>query len=93
MLERISFNQFLLIQNYLNSSLLSIKSTKMIYAELSDISKKIIDYVIKTNMQKELSDMIKTFIYNIQCKIDNQEIKNLENLADINNSTIIRHKG
>ncbi len=65
----------------------------MIYAELSGISKKIINYAIKTDMQKELSDMIKTFIYNIQCKIDNQKIENLEKLADINNPAIIRHKG
>ena len=41
-------------------------------------------------MQEELSDMFKSFIYNIQCKIDNQEI---ENLADINNPAIIKHKG
>ena len=65
----------------------------MIYTELSNISKKAIDYTIKTDMQKELSDMIKTFIYNIQCKIDNQEIENLENIAHINNLTIIRYKG
>jgi len=37
----------------------------MIYTELSEISKKAINYTIKTNMQKELLDMIKTFIYNI----------------------------
>jgi len=71
MLERISLDQFLLIRNYSNSFLLPIKLTKMIYAKLSGILKKIIDYTIKTNMQKELSDMIKTFIYNVQCKIDN----------------------
>ncbi len=93
MLERISLDQFLLIRNYSNSFLLPIKLTKMIYAKLSGILKKIIDYTIKTNMQKELSDMIKTFIYNVQCKINNQEIENLKNLADINNPTIIRHKG
>src|SRR6266542_850513 len=93
MLERINLDQFLLIQNCSDSSLLLVKSTKMIYVELSDISEKAIDYAIKTDMQKELSDMIKTFIYNVQCKIDNQEIKNLKNLADINNPTIIRHKG
>ena len=93
MLKRISFDQFLLIWNYSNSSLLPVKSTKMIYTELSSILKKAIDYVIKTDMQKELSDMIKIFIYNIQCKINNQEIENLENLADINNPAIIRHKG
>ncbi len=93
MLKRISLNQFLLIQNYLDSSLLPVKSIKMIYIELSNISKKAINYVIKTDMQKELSDMIKTFIYNVQCKIDNQKIENLENLADINNPAIIRHKG
>lgn len=94
MLERISLDQFLLIRNYSdNTLLLPVKSTKMIYAELSGISKKAIDYAIKTDMQKELSDMIKTFIYNVQCKIDNQEIENLENLADINNPAIIRHKG
>jgi len=71
MLKRISLDQFLLIQNYSDSSLLPIKLTKMIYTELSNISKKAIDYTIKTDMQKELSDMIKTFIYNVQCKIDN----------------------
>ena len=93
MLERINLDQFLLIQNCSDSSLLLVKSTKMIYVELSDISEKAIDYAIKTDMQKELSDMIKTFIYNIQCKIDNQKIENLESIAHINNSTIIRHKG
>jgi len=41
-------------------------------------------------MQDELSDMFKTFIYNIQCKINNQEI---ENLSDINNPAIVKHKG
>ena len=65
----------------------------MIYVKLSGISKKAIDYAIKTDIQKELSDMIKTFIYNIQCKIDNQKIENLKNLADINNPAIIRYKG
>ena len=50
MLERISFDQFLLIQNYSDSSLLPVKSTKMIYVELSDISKKAINYIIKTDM-------------------------------------------
>ena len=43
-------------------------------------------------MQKKLSDIIKTFIYNIQYKIDNQKIENLENLADIKNSAIIKYK-
>ncbi len=40
-------------------------------------------------MQK---DIIKTFIYNIQYKINNQKIKNLKNLTDIKNPVIIKHK-
>ena len=88
--KSISLDQLSLIQNDSASTQLSVKLSKVIYAELFGISRKAIEYAIKADMQDELSDMFKTFIYNIQCKINNQEI---ENLSDINNPAIVKHKG
>jgi hypothetical protein len=64
-LKTINLDQFLLIRNYLASPQSPVKSTRMIYIELSEISKKAICYTIKTDMQEELSDMFKSFIYNV----------------------------
>ena len=87
--KSISLDQLSLIRNDSANTRLSIKLTKVIYAELFGILRKAIEYAIKADMQNELSDMFKTFIYNIQCKINNQEI---ENLSDINNPAIVKHK-
>jgi|SRR6266540_861878 len=65
------------------------KSTKAIYTELSELSKKAINYVIKANMQYELLNAFKKLIYNIQNKINKNENENEnENLADINNPSV-----
>ena len=65
------------------------KSTKAIYAELSRLLKKAIDYAIKANMQYELSNAFKKLIHNIQNKINENENENEnENLADINNPSV-----
>src|SRR3989337_1057962 len=70
------------------------KSTKTVYAELSELSKKAIDYAIKANMQHELSNALKKLIHDIQNKINENENGNEnENLADINNPPVIKHKG
>lgn len=90
--KSISLDQLSLIRNDSANARLSVKPAKVIYAELFGISRKAIEYAIKADMQDELSDLFKTFIYNIQCKINNQEIEN-ENLSDINNPTITKHKG
>ena len=87
--KSISLDQLFLIRNDLASAQLSVKPAKVIYVELFGISRKAIEYAIKADMQNELSDIFKTFIYNIQCKINNQEI---ENVSDINNPMIVKHK-
>ena len=57
------------------------------YAELSGLSKKAINYAIKTNMQDELLTILKAFIYDVQSRFDPG------NLTDINNPVVIKHKG
>uniref|UniRef100_U9TAX6 SWIM-type domain-containing protein n=1 Tax=Rhizophagus irregularis (strain DAOM 181602 / DAOM 197198 / MUCL 43194) TaxID=747089 RepID=U9TAX6_RHIID len=66
------------------SSQLPVKS-KAIYAELSGLSKKAIDYATKADMQHELLNVFKAFIYDVQGR--------LEVLTDINNPIIVKHKG
>ncbi|PKY14068.1 hypothetical protein RhiirB3_502008 [Rhizophagus irregularis] len=66
------------------SSQLPVKS-KAIYAELSELSKKAIDYATKADMQHELLNVFKAFIYDVQGR--------LEVLTDINNPIIVKHKG
>ncbi|PKC54855.1 hypothetical protein RhiirA1_542736 [Rhizophagus irregularis] len=68
------------------SSQSSVRSPKAIYAELSGLSKKAIDCAIKTEMQDELSNLFKAFIYDIQSRLEGNSI-------DINNLVIIKHKG
>jgi len=65
-------------------------STKVMYAELFGLSKKSIDCALKANMQYELLDILKAFVYNVQNKINDQDT---ENFVDINNPAIIKHKG
>jgi len=68
------------------SSQSSVRSPKAIYAELSGLSKKAIDCAIKTEMQDELSNLFKAFIYDIQSRLEGNSI-------DINNPVVIKHKG
>jgi len=67
------------------------KSNKIIYAELFGLSKKIINLAIKTDIYWKLSDMFKTFLYDIQNKIDKNQ--NGDYITDINNPNITKHKG
>ncbi|PKK62649.1 hypothetical protein RhiirC2_855528 [Rhizophagus irregularis] len=68
------------------SSQSSVRSPKAIYAKLSGLSKKAIDCAIKTEMQDELSNLFKVFIYDIQSRLEGNSI-------DINNPVVIKHKG
>ena len=56
------------------------------YTELSELSKKAINYATKANMQHKLLNVFKVFIYDVQCILDP------ENSAGINNPAIIRYK-
>ncbi|CAB4461118.1 unnamed protein product [Rhizophagus irregularis] len=68
---------------------LPVKSSKAIYAKLFGLSKKGIDCAFKTNMQNELVNLLKAFIYNAQ----NKNVQEVELFADVNNPAIIKHKG
>src|SRR6266498_3685588 len=74
-----------------NPYLTMTKSNKIIYAELFGLSKKIINLAIKTDIYWKLSDMFKTFLYDIQNKIDKNQ--NGDYITDINNPNITKHKG
>ena len=87
--KNITFHHFFSIQVDLCDSQSFEKSTKAIYMKLLRLSKKAVDHAIKADMQHELSDIFKTFIYNIQNKINGQKT---ENLADIGNPAVIKHK-
>jgi hypothetical protein len=69
----------------------AIKSTKAIYAELFGLSKKAIDCALKANMQHELLNLLKAFIYDTHNK-NVQETQETET-TDINNPAITKHKG
>ncbi len=56
------------------------------YTELFGLSKKTIDYTIKANMQQELLNIFKVFIYDVQSRLE------LKNLTNVNNSVVIKHK-
>ncbi|CAI2181123.1 246_t:CDS:1, partial [Funneliformis geosporum] len=68
------------------SSQSSVKSPKTVYAELSRLLKKAIDYAIKADMQQELLNIFKSFIYDVWSKLE------LKNLTDINNPVVIKYK-
>jgi len=70
----------------------SQKSTKTIYAELFGLSKKVINCAFKADMRHELLNILKTFIYDAQNKMNNQETET-ETFFNINNLAIIKHKG
>lgn len=60
------------------------------YAELSGLSKKAIDCAAKADMQHELLNIFKAFIYDAQSRLESLDS---ENLTDINNPVVIKHKG
>ncbi|CAB4409132.1 unnamed protein product [Rhizophagus irregularis] len=61
---------------------------------LSGLSKKATDCAIKSNMQHELVNLLKAFIYNVYNKNvqETQETQETETFTDINNPTITKHK-
>ncbi|GES82896.1 hypothetical protein GLOIN_2v1790132 [Rhizophagus clarus] len=62
-----------------------VRSPKVIYVESSGLLKKTIDCAIKSEMQDELSNLFKTFIYDIQSRLE-------KNSIDVNNLIVIKHK-
>ncbi|CAB4375913.1 unnamed protein product [Rhizophagus irregularis] len=96
-------NENLVITNSTFNHLFSIRSischsnsitklNKTIYAELFELSRKIINSAIKTDMYRNLSNMFKTFLYDIQNKFDEKQQTNEEDYLDINNPNITKHK-
>ncbi len=63
--KSITFYHFFYIRVDLYDSQSFEKLTKAIYVKLFGLSKKAVDYAIKADMQHELSDIFKTFIYDI----------------------------
>ncbi|CAB4478203.1 unnamed protein product [Rhizophagus irregularis] len=90
--KSITFQHFFSFRVDSHVSNLAIKSTKAIYAELFGLSKKAIDCALKANMQHELMNLLKSFIYDIHNKnVEIQETQ--ETFTDINNPAITKHKG
>ena len=85
--KSVNFQHLFSLRVDLHSSQLSAKSNKAIYAELFGLSKKAIDCELKVDMQHELLNLLKTFIYDAQNK-NSQEVER----ADINNPAIVKHK-
>lgn len=82
--SHVTFQHFFSNQVNSHGSQLSVKSSKAMYAELSGLSKKAIDWSIKVDMQHELLNLFKGFIYDVQSRLD---------MADINNPVVGQHKG
>ena len=93
--KSITFQHFFSFRVDSHVSNLAIKSTKAIYAELFGLSKKAIDCALKTNMQHELLNLLKAFIYDTHNKNvqETQEIQETETFTNINNPDITKHKG
>ncbi|CAB4476460.1 unnamed protein product [Rhizophagus irregularis] len=90
--KSITFQHFFSFRVDSHVSNLAIKSTKAIYAELFGLSKKAIDCALKANMQHELMNLLKSFIYDTHNKnVEIQETQ--ETFTDINNPAITKHKG
>ncbi|CAB4407633.1 unnamed protein product [Rhizophagus irregularis] len=66
--KSITFQHFFSFRVDSHISNLAIKSTKAIYAELFGLSKKAIDCALKANMQHELMNLLKSFIYDTHNK-------------------------
>ncbi|CAB5372675.1 unnamed protein product [Rhizophagus irregularis] len=93
--KSITFQHFFSFRVNSHGSHSAINSTKAIYAELSGLSKKATDCAIKSNMQHELVNLLKAFIYDVHNKNvqETQETQETETFTDINNPTITKHKG
>ncbi len=93
--KSITFQHFFSFRVDSHVSNLAIKSTKAIYAELFGLSKKAIDCALKVNMQHELVNLLKAFIYDTHNKNvqETQETQETETFTDINNPAITKHKG
>ena len=87
--KSVNFQHFFSLQVDSHGSQQTVKSSKATYAELFGLSKKGIDCALKADMQHELVNLLKTFIYDAQ----NRSTQEVEPLVDISNPTIIRHKG
>ena len=73
---------------------MAITSIKAIYAELFRLSKKTIDGAFKTNMQHELVNLFKAFIYDTHNKnVQETQEKTEPFSTNINNPAITKHKG
>jgi len=87
--KSINFQHFFLFRVDSHGSQPAVTSSKAIYAELFELSKKGIDCALKANMQHELVNLLKAFIYDAQ----NKNVQEDGLSADVNNPTIIKHKG
>ena len=90
--KNINFQHFFSLRTNSSGSYHSVKPAKAIYAELLGLSRKAIDSAIKSGLQQELSNILKTFIYDVQNKTNCQETDQVL-VGDINNPDIIKHKG
>jgi hypothetical protein len=88
-----TFNHLFSIRSTSYNSSSITKSNKIIYAKLFGLSKKVIDSAIKADMYQELSNMFKTFLYDIQNKFDEKQQTNEDYILDVNNPNITKHKG
>ena len=86
-----TFGHLFSIRSTICNSYTTIKPNKIIYGELFGLSKKVIDAAIKANMYRELSEMFKIFLCDIQNKIDYDQ--NGDYITEVNNPNIIKHKG
>ena len=86
----VSFHYFYVLQNDSCSSKSVGSSNKAIYAELSGLAKKSIDYALRINMRHELLNILRSFIYDAQIKMDGHES---EMFTNITNPAITKHKG
>lgn len=93
--KSITFQHFFSFRVDSHDSNLVIKSTKAIYAELFGLSKKVIDCALKANMQHELVNLLKAFIYDTHNKNvqKTQKTQEIETFTVINNPDITKHKG
>ncbi|RHZ49581.1 hypothetical protein Glove_519g64 [Diversispora epigaea] len=89
--KSINFEHFFSIQANSYSSQRLVKSNKAIYAELFELSRKLINYVIKVNLGQELSNKFKILIYDAQNKSiekgarkEKQVLKNSTNVSNNN---------
>ncbi|CAI2191261.1 16636_t:CDS:1, partial [Funneliformis geosporum] len=78
---------FLIRSNSNNNSRLEPK--KVIYGKLIGFSKKVVDIAIKVEQYYELSDILKSFLFELQNKVEQVQNDNV----NVINPSIIAHKG